>query len=139
MATFPVTLLDNSRHQFHLFNRAAVAAYGAEGPTIYTQGLLGFIVSDPQWAQLPGYLVPNDDVALPPALLPRPVVVIPPTPAATASSPTIKVWERKLADNLLTTDNLHRLKALLIASISSADLVALHDPLFGLLSVPALV
>ena len=138
MATFPVTLLDNPREQFRLFNRAAVAAYGTECPTIYTHGLLGFIVRDPQWAQLPGNLVPKDDVALPPALLPRPVVVIPPTPATTASSLTIKVCERTLADNLLTTDNSRRLKALLIASISPVDLVALHDPLFGLLNVPAL-
>ena len=137
-ATFPVTLLDNPRQQFRHFNRAFVAAYSAECPTIYTHGLLGFIVSDPQWAQLPGNLVPNDDVALPAALLPRPVVVMPPTPATTASSLTIKVWERKLADNLLTTDNLCRLKAILLASISSADLVALHDPLFGLLNVPVL-
>lgn len=138
MATLPVTLLDNPRQQFRHFYRAAVAAYGAECPTIYTHGLLGFIVSDSQWAQLPGNLVPNEDVAVPPAILPRPVIVIPPTPAAAASALTIKVWERKLADNLLTTDNLRRLKELLISSISPADLVALHDPLFGLLNVPAL-
>lgn len=68
--------------------------------------LLGYIVSDLQWAQFPGNSVPNEDVAVPPALLPRPVIVIPPTPLATASSLKIGVWERKLADNLLTTDYL---------------------------------
>ena len=138
MATLPVTLLDNPLQQFRLFYCAAVAAYGAECSTIYTHGLLGFIVSDLQWAQLSGSLVPNEDGALPPALLPRPVIVIPPTPPAAASSLTSKVWVRKLADNLLTTDNLRRLKEFHISSIPPADLVALHDPFFGLLNVLAL-
>ena len=104
MSTFPVTLLENPRQNFRLFYRAVVAAYGAECPTVYTHGLLGFIVSDTQWAQLPGNLVQPDDDALPPALLPHPIIVIPPTPATNASSLTIKVWERRLADNLLSTD-----------------------------------
>lgn len=138
MATFTMTLLANPRQNFRLFYRAAVAAYGAECSTVYTHGLLGFIVSDIQWIQLPGNLVPDDDVALPPAILPRPIIVIPPTPVVNVSSLTIKVWERKLADNLLTTDNLRRLKELLIASIPPVDLVALHDPVFGLLNVSAL-
>ena len=79
----------------------------------------------------------SGSVALPPALLPRPAIVIPPTPPATASSLTIKVWERKLADNFLTTDNLHRLTKLITSSIVPADLLALHYPFFGLLNVPA--
>ena len=138
MSTFPVTLLENPRQNFRQFHRAVVAAYGAECPTIYTHGLLGFIVSDTQWAQLPGNLVQPDDNELPPILLPRPIIVVPLTPAVNASSLTIKVWERKLADNLLSTDNLRRLKQSPLASITPADLVVLHDPLFGLLNVTAL-
>lgn len=138
MSTFPVTLLENPRQNFRHFHRAVIAAYGAECPNIYTHGLLGFIVSDAQWAQLPGNMVQPDDNALPPAVLPRPTITVPPTPAINASSLTIKVWERRLADNLLCTDNLRRLKSLLLASITPADLVVLHDPLFGLLNVTAL-
>ena len=80
---------------------------------------------------------PDDDAILP-VVLPRPTIIVPPTPAINASSLTIKVWERKLADNLMCTDNLRRLKCLLLASIAPADLVVLHDPLFGLLNITAL-
>ena len=48
------------------------------------------------------------------------------------------MWERRLADNLLATDNLRTLKSLLLASIPAADLVVLQDPFFGLLNVTAL-
>ena len=79
MATFPVTLLDNPRQQFRLFYRAAVAAYGAACTTIYPHGLLGYIVTDNQWELLPGNSVPNAELALPNAILPRPTIVIPAT------------------------------------------------------------
>jgi hypothetical protein len=138
MSIFPVTLLENPRQNFRHFHRAVIAAYGAECPHIYPHGLLGFIVSDAQWTQLPGNLEQPDDAALPPVLLPRPTIIVPPTPAANAAPLTIKVWERRLADNLLCTDNLRRLKSLLLASIAPADLVVLHDPLFGLLNITAL-
>ena len=66
MSSFPVTLLENPRQNSRHFHRAVIAAYGAEGPNIYTHGLLGFIFSDAQWAQLPGNLVqPDDDAILP--------------------------------------------------------------------------
>lgn len=138
MATFPVTLLDDPRQQFRLFYRAALAAYGAACTTIYQHGLLGYIVTDNQWELLPGNSAPNANPALPNDILPRPTITIPPTPAATASALTIKIWERKLADNVLVTDNLRTLKTNLIASIQPADLVTLHDPFFGLLNVSAL-
>ena len=138
MATFPVTILDNPRQQFRHFHRAAVAAYGAECPTIYPHELLGFIVSDLQWAQLPDNMAPNDDPELPPIILPRPVITVLVAPAANAGALTIKLWERRLDDNLLVSDNLRKLKAMLIASIQPADLVVLHDPSFGLLNVTAL-
>ena len=88
MSTFQVTLLENPRQNFRQFHRAVVAAYGAECPTIYTHGLLGFIVSDTQWAELPGNLVQPDDNELPPILPPRPIIVVPLTPAVNASSLT---------------------------------------------------
>lgn len=138
MASFPVTLLDQPRQQFRLFYRAAIAAYGAACTTVYDHGLLGFIVNDTQWAQLPGNVVPNANPDLPDEILPRPTITIPATPAANASALTIKVWERRLADNVLVTDNLRSLKAQLIASVQPADIIILHDPFFGLLNVPTL-
>jgi hypothetical protein len=139
MATFTVTLLENPRQQFRLFYRAVVAAYGAACTTIHEHGLLGYIVNDTQWQLLPGNNVIDPDLAVANIILPRPSVVIPPTPAATAGALTIKVWERKLADNIAVSDNLRTLKAQLIASIQPADLVILHDPFFGLLNVSAFV
>ena len=103
MSTFPVTLLEIPRQSFRHFHRAVIAAYGTECPNTYTHGLLGFIVSDAQWAQLPGNMVQPDDNSLPPVVLPCPTITVPPTPAINASSLTIKVWERRLADN-----NIHR-------------------------------
>ena len=137
MATFPVTILDNPRQQFRLFYRSAVAAYGAACTTVYQHGLLGYIVNNTQWELLPGNNVIDPDPDVANVILPRPSVIIPPIPAAAASALTIKVWERKLADNVLVTDNLRTLKAQLIASIQPADLVILHDPFFGLLNVSA--
>ena len=99
--------------------------------------MLGYIVSDAQWAQLPGNSIPNANPDLPNEILPRANVTIPATPPATASALTIKVWEGRLADNVLVTDNLRTLKAQLLASVQSADLVILHDPFFGLLNVTA--
>lgn len=72
-------------------------------------------------------------------LCPAPLSLSSPTPAANATALTIKVWERRLADNVSVTDNLQALKAQLIASVQPADIVLLHDPFFGLLNVPALV
>ena len=138
MASLPVTLMDQPRQQFRLFYRAAVAAYGAACTTVYQHGLLGFIVNDTQWQQLPGNVVPNADPDLPNQIAPRPTITTPATPAANATALTIKVWERRLADNILVTDNLRSLKAQLIASVQPADIVLLHDPFFGLLNVPAL-
>ena len=62
----------------------------------------------------------------------------PPTPAANATALTIKVWERRLADNISVTDSLQALKSQLIASVQPADIVLLHNPFFSLLNVPAL-
>ena len=106
MATFPVTILENPRQQFRLFNRAAVAAYGAACTTIHQHGLLGYIVNDTQWGLLPGNNITDPDPEVADVILPRPTVVIPLTPAPTAGALTIKVWERKLADNIAVTDNL---------------------------------
>ena len=138
MATFPVTILENPRQQFRLFNRAAVATYGAACTTIHQHGLLGYIVNDTQWGLLSGNNIIDPDLEVADVILPRPTVVIPLTPASTAGALTIKVWERKLAGNIAVTDNLRTLKAQLIASIQPADLVTLHDPFFGLLNVSAL-
>ena len=137
MASFPVTILENPRQQFRLFYRAVVAAYGAACTTINQHGLLGYVVNDTQWSQLPGNSVPNIDPNLPNDILPRPIVTIPATPPAAASALTIKIWERRLADNVLVTDNLRTLKSQLLASVQPADLVTLHDPFFGLLNVTA--
>lgn len=89
-------------------------------------------------ATFPGNVVPNADPDLPNQIAPRPTITTPATPAANATALTIKVWERRLADNILVTDNLRSLKAQLIASVQPADIVLLHDPFFGLLNVPAL-
>ena len=137
MASFPVTILANPRQQFRLFYRAVVAAYGASCTTINQHGLLGCIVDDTQWAQLPGNSVANIDPALPNEILPRPLVTTPATPPAAASALTIKIWERRLADNVLVSDDLRKLKSQLLASVQLADLVTLHDPFFGLLNVTA--
>ena len=137
MTSFPATILENPRQQYRFFYRAVVAAYGAACTTVHQHGLLGYIVSDAQWAQLPGNSVPNANPDLPNEILPRPNVTIPATPPAAASALTIKVWERRLADNVLVTDNLRTLKAQLLASVQPADLVILHDPFFGLLNVTA--
>lgn len=138
MATFPVTLMDQPRQNFRSFYRAAVASYGAACTTVHQHGLLGFILNDAQWEQLPGNLVPNADPELPNEVVPRPTIILPVTPAANATALTIKVWEKRLAENVLVTDNLRSLKAQLIASVQPADIVILHDPFFGLLNVPAL-
>ena len=138
MASFPVTLLNQPRQQFRLFYHAVVAAYGAACTTVYQHCLLEFIVNDIQWEQLPDNVVLNDDLNLPNQIVPRPTIIIPPTPAANATALTIKVWERRLADNVSVTDNLQALKTHLIASVQPADIVLLHDPFFGLLNVPAL-
>ena len=135
--SFPASILENPRQQYRYFYRAVVAAYGAACTTVHQHGLLGYIVSDAQWTQLPGNSVPNANPDLPNEILPRPNVTIPATPPATASALTIKVWERRLADNVLVTDNLRTLKAQLLASVQPADLVILHDPIFGLLNVTA--
>ena len=71
-------------------------------------------------------------------LCPAPLSLSTPTPAANATALTIKVWERRLADNVSVTDNLQALKAQLIARVQPADIVFLHDPFFGLLNMPAL-
>ena len=70
--------------------------------------------------------------------MPRPTIILPVTPAANATALTIKVWEKRLAENVLVTDSLRSLKAQLIASVQPADIVILHDPFFGLLNVLAL-
>ena len=117
MATFPVTLMDQPRQNFRSFYRAAVASYGAACTTVHQHGLLGFILNDAQWEQLPGNFVPNADPELPNEVVPRPTIILPVTPAANATAFTIKVWEKRLAENFLVTNSLRSLKAQLIASV----------------------
>ena len=128
MTSFSVTILENPRRHYRLFYREVVAAYGAACTTVHQHGLLGYILSDAQWAQLPGNSVANANPDLPNDILPRPIVTIPATPAAAASALTIKVWERRLVDNALVTNDLLKLKTQLLASVQPADLVTLHDP-----------
>ena len=117
MVTFPVTLMDQPRQNFRPFYRAAVASYGAACTTVHQHCLLGFILNDAQWEQLPGNFVPNADPELPNEVVPRPTIILPVTPAANATALTIKVWEKRLAENVLVTDSLRSLKAQLIASV----------------------
>ena len=101
MASFPVTLSNQPSQQFRLFYRAVVAAYGAACTTVYQHGLLGFIVDDIQWEQLPGTVVLNDEPNLPNQIVPRPTVTIPPISAANCTTLTVKVWERRVSDHLI--------------------------------------
>ena len=135
MDTFIPNILHDPRQNFFSFQRVVIASYGGACQGIQRHGLLGFIVTDAQWAASDGNLMPNADPELPPVLQPRPTLALPNQPAANASALTIKIWERRCNDIHTMSEQLRELKIKLIASISRDDLTALHDPIFGLLNI----
>ena len=135
MDTFIPNILNDPRQNFFSFQRVVIASYGGACQGIRRHGLLGFIVTDAQWAALDGNSVPNADPELPPVVQPRPTLALPNQPTATASALTIEIWERKCNAIHTMSEQLRELKIKLIASISREDLTALHDPIFGLLNI----
>jgi hypothetical protein len=135
MDTFIPNILQDPRQNFFSFQRVVIASYGGACQGILRHGLLGFIVTDVQWAALDGNSEPNEDPALPQIIQLRPTLILPAQPAGNASALTIKIWERKCNDIHTMSEQLRALKMKLIASISRDDLKALHDPIFGLLNI----
>ena len=135
MDTFTPNILNDPRQNFFSFQRVVIASYGGVCQGILRHGLLGFIVTDAQWADLDGNSTPNADPLLPSIVQPRPTLMLPPQPAANASALTIKIWERKCNDIHTMSEQLRALKIKLIASINRDDLTSLYDPIFGLLNI----
>ena len=86
MDTFTPNILNDPRQNFFSFQRVVIASYGGACQGIMRHGLLGFIVTDAQWADLDGNSTPNADPLLPQIVQPRPTLTLPPQPAANASA-----------------------------------------------------
>lgn len=118
------------------FLRAVNTAFGGRCQEhLGTNGLLGFCVSDAQWATLPGVVAINPDNADQLIIADRPNIVFTPPPKLGAAAATLKQYEIAFRRNAAISEGLRLLKNAIIASLPDADINELSDPFFGLVSI----
>ena len=101
-------------------------------------GLLGFCVTDTQWADLPGVAIPDINNAGNFIIAKRPTVIFTQPPELGAVAATLKQYEIAFRRNAAITEALRLLKNSIIESLPEADINELSDPTLGLVSVSCL-
>jgi hypothetical protein len=134
MSAFPITLLDNPRQNFTLFYAQVISAYGSECRGILQHGLLGYIVNDTLWSQLPDNLEDDGTGTLIPKERPTIHLTLR-NLSATATSVQVKKWQTKDANRTKVIDTLLTLKQNFIACLGPADQSILSHPIFGLMNI----
>ena len=126
----------NTRQHMQAFLRAISTAFGSRCQEhLGINGLLGFCVSDAQWATLPGVTVAdqlNDGAFI---IADRPTIIFTPAPELGAAAANLKQYEISFRRNAAISEALRLLKNSIIDSLPESDKNELSDPSFGLVSV----
>ena len=126
----------STRQSMQAFLRATNTAFGSRcqehlGPN----GLLGFCVSEAQWAMLPGNAVVDPENEGEIIIADRPTIIFTPPPELGALAANLKQYEITLRRNSAISEALRVLKNAIISNLPDADRNELSDPFFGLVSI----
>ena len=118
------------------FLRAINTAFGSRCQEhLGINGLLGFCVSDAQWATLPG-VTEADPINIGNFIIAeRPTITFTPPPELGAVAAILKQYEISFRRNAAISEGLRILKNSIITSLPEADKDELSDPSFGLVSI----
>ena len=98
-------------------------------------GLLGFCVTDDQWATLPGVATPDVDNVGQFIIAHRPAVIFIPPPDLGATAAVLKQYEISFRRNAAISEALRQLKTSIIAAVPDSIIDELSDPTLGLVAV----
>ena len=117
------------------FLRATNTAFGSRCQEhLGVNGLLGFCVSEAQWAMLPGVAINDPDNVGAVIIANRPIIIFAPPPELGAAAANLKQYEITFRRNSAISESLRVLKNAIISSLPDADKNELSDPFFGLVS-----
>lgn len=126
----------NTRQSMQSFLRATNTAFGSRCQEhLGTNGLLGFCVSEAQWAMLPGNAINDPENEGEIIIANRPTIVFTPPPELNAAAAILKQYEITFRRNSAISEALRVLKNAIIISLPDADRNELSDPFFGLVSI----
>ena len=132
-------LKSDTRNDLQSFLRAVNTAFGCRCQEHLGQnGLLGFCVTDNQWALLPGVTAPDAEHPENFIIANIPTVEFMQPPELGAPAAVLKQYEISFRRNSAISEALRNLKNTIIASIPDADINELSDPTIGLVSVTSL-
>ena len=98
-------------------------------------GLLGFCVSDAQWALLPGVAIANENNAGELIIAEHPAIIFTLPPELGAAAANLKQYEISFRRNSAISEALRILKNSIIIGLPEADKNELGDPSFGLVLI----
>ena len=132
-------LKSDTRKDLQSFLRAVNTAFGCRCQEHLGQnGLLGFCVTEEQWALLPGNTAPDAENPGNLIIANRSTVEFMQPPKLGAAAAVLKQYEISFRRNLAISEALRNLENTIIASIPDADINELSDPIMGLVSVTSL-
>ena len=132
-------LKSDTRKDLQSFLRAVNTAFGCRCQEHLGQnGLLGFCVTDDQWAVLPGVTAPDAEHPGNFIVANRPTVEFMQPPQLGAAAAVLKQYEISFRRNSAISEALRNLKNTIIASIQDADINELSDPTMELVSATSL-
>lgn len=132
-------LKSDTRKDLQGFLRSVNTAFGCRCQEhLGENGLLGFCVTDEQWAALPGVTIP--DAADPGNFIiaNRPTVVFTQPPELGALAATLKQYKIAFRRNSAISEALRILKNTIISSLPDSDIDELSDSTMGLVALTSL-
>ena len=132
-------LKSDTRKDLQGFLRSVNTAFGCRCQEhLGENGLLGFCVTDEQWAGLPGVTTPDADNPGNFIIANRPTVAFTQPPELGALAATLKQYEIVFRRNSAISEALRMLKNTIISSLPDSDIDELSDPTMGLVAVTSL-
>ena len=132
-------LNSDTRKDLQGFLRSVNTAFGCRCQEhLGENGLLGFCVTDEQWAALPGVTTPDADNPGNFIVANRPTVVFAQPPEHGALAATLKQYQIAFRRNSAISEALRMLQNSIIASLPDTDIDELSDPTMGLVSVTSI-
>ena len=137
-ANFQPNLHQNARQNFIGWRSTVTEAYGQACNVYGRHGLLGFLLSDEAWANLPGNTTeaaPIDDLPAVITIAVRPVLAEFTPLASTATALQQAAWDRNTKIMRHIRESYDTLKLKLINSILPEDIATLRDPTMAFLHI----
>lgn len=134
----PINLHSNARQNFLSWRSSLIEAYGQSCNIYHRHGLLGFLLADLAWAQLPGNTVVVEQEGELPNIINvavRPVLAEFTPLAATASAAQQTAWDRNSKITKYMRENYDTLKQRLITSVAADDIAMLRHSTTAFLHV----